>query len=343
MRIAQVSPLMESVPPKAYGGTERVVSYLTEELVKAGEEVTLFASGDSRTKARLIPCCDKALRIDGSVLPLAHHVAQVDQVFRRADEFDIIHFHIDYLHYPIARRHRVRTLTTLHNRQDIPDLDALVEPFADLPLVSISQSQRKQRPEQNWVATIHHGQPEDLYPFNPEPEDYLAFVGRIAPEKRVDRAIEIARAVNMKLRIAAKVDAADQAYFDAVIKPMLDRPNIEFIGEINDLQKRDFLGKARAMLFPIDWPEPFGLVMIVSFSCGTPVVAFKCGSVPEVMVDGVTGYVVQSLDEAIEATRNAIHLDRQACRKIFEERYTARRMAAEYLRLYCRITGRDEC
>lgn len=338
MRIAQVAPLFESVPPRFYGGTERVVSFLTEALVDLGHEVTLFASGDSITRARLVPGCERALRLDGrSHLYQVPHLLHLEQVFRRHRDFDVIHFHTDFLHYPLARRHRVPSITTLHGRLDLPDLVPLMQEFTDIPLVSISQAQRKPLAWAHWEGTVHHGLPVDMLPFSPGPGQYLAFLGRISPEKRCDRAIEIATRLGLPLKIAAKVDPADQAYYDEKIKPLMDHPLVEFIGEINEAGKREFLGKAMALLFPIDWPEPFGLVMIEAMSCGTPVVAFEGGSVSEIIEPGVTGFIVDSIDAAVDAARRAVQLDRRACRRRFEQRFSAERMARDYLDIYRRL------
>jgi glycosyltransferase involved in cell wall biosynthesis len=338
MRIAQVAPLYESVPPKYYGGTERIVSYLTEELVRQGHDVTLFASGDSVTRARFISGCRRSLRLDKHCVDqLAHHVVMLEQVYRHAADFDVIHFHVDYLHFGLSRREQVPRVTTLHGRLDIPDLHPVYQEFRDEPVVSISTSQRTPLPWANWQATVYHGLPEDLYTFRPEPGSYLAFLGRISPEKRVDRAIEIARRVQMPLRIAAKVDAVDEDYFETAIQPLLEHPLIEFVGEIGDAEKDDFLGNAAMLLFPIDWPEPFGLVMIEAMACGTPVIAYSNGSVPEVMEQGRTGFIVDSLEEAVEAVRHVPQLSRQRCREIFEERFTAERMARDYVRVYERL------
>jgi glycosyltransferase involved in cell wall biosynthesis len=338
MRVAQVSPLYESVPPKLYGGTERVVSYLTEELVRGGHDVTLFASGDSNTAAKLVPGCPRALRLDKRCVdPMAPHFVMIEEVFRRADDFDIIHFHIDYLHFPLSRRLEMPHVTTLHGRLDIADLQPLYREYCSMPLVSISNAQRRPLPWCNWVSTVYHGLP--LQPYKPptEPSEYLAFLGRISPEKGCDRAIEIARRAGMRIKIAAKIDNADRAYFDRVVKPLFAEPHVEFVGEINESQKEDFLGNAYAVLFPIDWPEPFGLVMIESMSVGTPVVAFCCGSVPEIMLDGKTGFVVTDIDEAVDAVGKVQWLDRAECRAIFEERYSSRRMAQDYLKVYAQI------
>lgn len=335
MKIAQVAPLYESVPPKLYGGTERVVSYLTEELVKQGHQVTLFASGDSVTKAHLVAPCHRALRLDKQCMdPLAHYVTMLELVHQESHAFDILHFHIDYLHFPLFRPLRHKTVTTLHGRLDIPDLVPLYKQFSDMPLTSISFSQRDPLPWGNWVGNVFHGLPPEQYHFREEPGEYLAFIGRISPEKRVDRAIEIAKRVGIPLRIAAKVDKVDQAYFDESIKPLLHHPLVEFIGEIGEKEKDVFLGRAKALLFPIDWPEPFGLVMIEALACGTPVIAFHRGSVPEVLEEGVTGFIVKDCDEAVNAVENIETLQRATCRQKFEERFTAEIMAKEYLALY---------
>jgi glycosyltransferase involved in cell wall biosynthesis len=335
VRIAQVAPLFESVPPQGYGGTERVVSYLTEALVAMGHEVTLFAAGDSVTQAELVPVVDCSIRLAARRLEwLMWHTVMLDRAFERADEFDVIHFHTDFLHYPMARLCATPSVTTMHGRLDLPDLAALHRHFADQPLVSISDSQRRQMPDAHWVATVHHGLPKDLYREGAAQEGYFAFVGRMSPEKRVDRAIEIAIACRTKLRIAAKVDAADQAYFEREIRGLLDHPLIEYVGEIGEAEKGEFIGRARAMLFPIDWPEPFGLVMIESLACGTPVIAYDCGSVAEVMDHGVNGYIVRDQDQAIEAARRIGEIDRKQCRRSFEQCFTAERMASQYLEVY---------
>lgn len=338
MRIAQVAPLYESVPPKLYGGTERVVSYLTEELVRQGHDVTLFASGDSVTKARLVPQCQQALRLDSqSVDQLAPHILMLEQVIKQAEEFDILHFHIDYLHFPFSRRQKTPHLTTLHGRLDIPELAPLYREFVEMPVVSISNAQRTPLPWLNWQMTVYHGLPLNLYRLQEKPEQYLAFLGRISPEKGVDRAIEIARRSGMKLRIAAKVDRADRDYFKGVIEPLLNQPFVEFIGEISDREKNEFLGNAFALLLPIDWPEPFGMVMIEAMACGTPVIAFRRGSAPEVIDEGVTGFIVRTVDEAVEAVKRVSTLDRRICRKVFEQRFNVTRMAEDYLRIYERL------
>ncbi|RME34170.1 MAG: glycosyltransferase family 4 protein [Deltaproteobacteria bacterium] len=339
MKIAQVSPLYESVPPRLYGGTERVVSWLTEELVRQGHDVTLFASGDSVTSAKLVPCASEALRLAGCREPLAHHLLMLEEVARRLEEFDIVHYHVDYLHFPLSRRSNVPQLTTLHGRLDSPELAPLFREYRDMPLVSISNAQRRPLPFANWTGTVYHGLPTDQFRLNPDGGGYLAFLGRISPEKRPDRAIEIAKRSGLPLKIAAKVDRADQEYFEREIKPLLSHPLVEFIGEINDADKQDFLGQALALLFPIDWPEPFGLVMIEAMACGTPVVAWRCGSVPEVMENGVTGFVVASLEEAVQAVKRVEKLDRRVCRAVFERRFSSRRMAEDYVLLYRRLLG----
>jgi glycosyltransferase involved in cell wall biosynthesis len=338
MRIAQVAPLFESVPPKYYGGTERVVSYLTEELVRQGHEVTLFASGDSVTRARLVAACRRSLRLDKHCVDqMAHHLLMLEQIVQRAGEFDVIHFHVDYLHFPLSRRQATPHLTTLHGRLDIPDLVPLYQEFPDIPLVSISVAQREPLPWVNWQATVYHGLPDGLYRYRPEPGGYLAFLGRISPEKRVDRAVEIAKQVQIPLRIAAKVDKVDQDYFEGVVAPLLRDPLVEYIGEIGDGEKDEFLGNAYALLFPIDWPEPFGLVMIEAMACGTPVIAYRQGSVPEVIEEGRTGFIVRELKDAIEAVLRVPTLRRQRCREAFEERFTVARMAHDYLQVYERL------
>lgn len=343
VRVAQIAPLFESVPPRFYGGTERVVSYLTEELVRQRHEVTLFASGDSVTSARLIPVCDHALRLHESCEDqLAHHVRLLESVFRHAAEFDILHFHIDYLHYPLSTRQNLPHLTTLHGRLNLPDLQPLYGMFRDVPVVSISDSQREPLPSVNWQATVYHGLPEDLYTYHATQGQYLAFIGRISPEKRVDRAIHIAKRAGMKLKIAAKVDNADRAYFREIIRPLLKDPMVEYIGEIGEAEKDEFLGNAYALVFPIDWPEPFGLVMIEAMACGTPVIAYREGSVPEIIEDGVNGFTVETINEAVRAVENVGSLSRRQCRAAFEQRFTACRMACDYLTVYGRLIARGE-
>ena len=335
MRIAQVAPLYESVPPAFYGGTERVVSYLTEELVHQGNDVTLFASGDSTTVANLIAPCKRALRLDPDCRDsLAYHIIMLEEVFRRADDFDIVHFHIDYLHFPVSRRTRVPNITTLHGRLDLPEHGAVYRQFPDMPLVSISNAQRKPLPKVSWRATVYHGLPDDLYRFEQRPGKYLAFIGRISPEKGLDRAIEAAIQAGMPMRIAAKIDKVDREYFETIIKPMLGHPLVEYIGEIGERDKQEFLAGAYALMFLIDWPEPFGLAMIEALACGTPVIAFRRGSVPEIIDQGVTGFIVNSVDEVVEAIPRVAKLNRADCRKAFDGRFCSYRMANDYLIQY---------
>jgi glycosyltransferase involved in cell wall biosynthesis len=336
LRIAQVSPLYESVPPRLYGGTERVVSYLTEELVQQGHEVTLFASGDSVTSARLVASCPKSLRLDRSCVDqIAHHFVMLDKVLEHVvrDEFDVVHFHIDYFHFPISRAYRIPHATTLHGRLDLPDLPPLYRRYPEMPVVSISQSQRKPLPFANWIGNVYHGLPENALRAGEGNGKYLAFLGRICPEKRVDRAIEIAMKTGLPLKIAAKVDHMDREYFETQIKHLLDQPGIEYVGEITEDQKSEFLGNASALLFPIDWPEPFGLAMIEAMACGTPTLAFRCGSVPEIL-SPLTGQIVETMDEAVSAVESLLATDRRAIRRAFEARFTASRMARDYVSLY---------
>ncbi|MEN9226303.1 MAG: glycosyltransferase family 4 protein [Thermostichus sp. HHBFW_bins_43] len=345
MRIAQIAPLHESVPPKLYGGTERVVSWLTEELVRRGHEVTLFASGDSQTQARLIPFRDQALRLDKSAIDtVAPHILMVEKVFQMADQFDLIHGHIDYYPYALARRHpQVAFVATLHGRLDIPELQPLYSEFDDIPLVSISNAQRSPLPQARWAGTVYHGLPLDLHPFYPEPGDYLAFLGRVSPEKGLDTAIEIATQAGMPLKASIKIDSVDRQYYESCIAPMIrENPNVELIGEINEQEKSEFLGKAYAVLFPIRWPEPFGLVMIESMACGTPVIATRFGSVPEVMVDGQTGFIVDSVPQAVEAVARVGSLSRQRVRQVFEERYSVAQMVSGYEAIYQRLLGEGQ-
>jgi glycosyltransferase involved in cell wall biosynthesis len=338
MKIAQVAPLYESVPPKYYGGTERVVSYLTEELVRQGHEVTLFASGDSVTKARLVSQCHRALRLDKNCVDnIAHHVLMAERVHQMSREFDIIHSHMDYLPYSLYRRSVTPVVTTLHGRLDLQDLVPLYQEFRDIPVTSISDSQRDPLPWLNWQETVYHGLPEDLYTYRERPGKYLAFLGRLSREKRVDTAIQIAKRTGMPLKIAAKVDKVDHDYFESVVKPMLDHPLIEYVGEIGEGEKNEFLGNAYAFLFPIDWPEPFGLVMIEAMACGTPVVAYSHGAVPEVMVHGQSGFICNDREEAIHAVERISSIDRSTCRRIFEERFTSSRMAQNYVAVYRRL------
>jgi len=338
MKIAQLAPLIEAVPPKLYGGTERVVAYLTDALVDLGHEVTLFASGDSLTKGRLEPMWPRSLRLDPTVkdqfVPL---FMQLETVARRAQEFDVIHAHIDYFGYPLLRRLGVPSLTTLHGRLDLPELPSLYGFFGDVPVVSISDSQRGPLPQANYVATVPHGLPQDLLAKGAGRGGYLAFLGRVSPEKAVDAAIRIAAQAGMPLKIAAKIDRVDQEYFKTTIEPLLGHGDVEFIGEIREDQKSEFLGNAAALLFPIAWREPFGLVMIESMACGTPVVAFDNGSVPEVLEDGVTGFIVRDELEAVAAVGRAVALDRDRIRAEFERRFTARRMAQNYVSVYARL------
>jgi glycosyltransferase involved in cell wall biosynthesis len=340
MKIAQVAPLAESVPPRLYGGTERFVSYLTEELVRQGHEVTLFASGDSKTAAELHAVVPQALRLgpairDGS----AYCAQQLEAVRQRAEEFDVIHFHTDCLHQPLVRALGLRNVvTTTHGRMDLPEYTMTFEEFTDAPLVSISDRQRLPLPRCNWVGTVPHGLPSSVCRFNPEPRgDYLAFVGRFSPEKRPDRAIEIARRAGMKLRIAAKVDEVDRCYFEERIEPLLAQPHVQYVGEICEREKWDFLGNARALLFPIDWPEPFGLVLIEAMSCGTPSVAWREGAVPEIVQEGANGFIVDSFEAATEAVHRAMQLDRRIVRQQFERRFAVERMTRDYLDIYRRI------
>jgi glycosyltransferase involved in cell wall biosynthesis len=338
VRIAQVAPLYESVPPKAYGGTERMVSYLTEELVQRGHDVTLFASGDSQTAARLEAGCRASLRLQPEVRdPLTHHLCMLDEVFRLAPSFDVIHFHLEYLGFPFAARCGVPSVTTLHGRLDLPDLAPVFQRFADLPLVSVSDAQRRPVPAANWMRTVYHGMPGDELDFHPHPGNYLAFLGRISPEKGVDRAIEIAKRIGVPLRIAAKIDAADRSYYQQVIRPLLGHPLVEYVGEIGPREKGRFLGGALAVLFPVDWPEPFGLVMIEAMACGTPVIAFRAGSVPEVMRPGLSGFVVDDVDAAVDAIGDLGRFDRAGCRAYFDARFTVSAMTDGYLAVYRRV------
>lgn len=336
MRIAQVAPLYESVPPKLYGGTERIVSYITEELVRLGHDVTLFASADSNTRARLIPGCAQALRLADVKDQVAPHLALIERVYKLANEFDLIHFHLDYLHFPISRRENRATVTTLHGRLDLPEIEPLHREFKEMPLISISEAQRIPLSFSNWQGTVHHGLPPHLLHFHPQPEGYLAFLGRISPEKRVDLAIEIAQKAGHRLRIAAKIDRADAVYFET-IRSLFFEPCVEYIGEISDREKNGFLGNAKALIFPIDWPEPFGLVMIEALACGTPVIAFERGSVNEILEHGKTGFIVRTVEEAVQAVGRLNEIDRSYCRKAFESRFSAERMARNYVCIYEQI------
>ena len=338
MRIAQVSPLDESVPPKTYGGTERVVSYLTEELVRLGHEVTLFASGDSVTNAKLIPGAPASLRLSNSFPERNPYlITMFENIMRRSKDFDIIHFHVDTLHLPLARRCSTPSVTTLHGRLDFGALGLLCREFSDAPLVAISEAQRRTIPHANWYPTVYHGLPLDLLRFREAPGSYLAFLGRISPEKGIEEAIAIAIAAGMPLRIAAKIGDDDHVYFRTEVAPLLKHPLIEFIGEIGEDQKEEFLGNARALLFPINWPEPFGLVMIEALACGTPVIAYPGGSVPEVLADGTTGFIVSNVAEACTALSKLGAIERRTCRQYFERRFSATRMADDYLTIYSEL------
>ncbi len=343
MRIAQIAPLVERVPPTLYGGTERVVSWLTEELVALGHDVTLFASGDSVTEAKLEPIVPRALRLAGIHNSTPYNIIMMDRLAARHDDFDVLHFHIDFFHYPLFRRLAHKTLTTLHGRQDLPEMPDIYHAFPHMPLVSISNHQRKPVPPVNWRGTVYHGMPENLLKEGRGEGGYLAFLGRICHDKGILPAIEIARRAGLPLKVAAKVDPADQDYFEKEVRPVLDEsPHVEFIGEIGDAQKPEFLGRARALLFPISWPEPFGLVMIEAMACGTPVIAFDCGSVPEIMEDGLTGFVVKDVDEAAAAAGKLGWLYRPTIRSRFEERFSAHAMARQYVAIYEELLTSDE-
>lgn len=335
MRIAQVSPLTEAVPPKLYGGTERVISWLTEELVALGHEVTLFASGDSVTSATLSPMWPRALRLDGSVRdPHALHLTMIEQVCRRASEFDILHFHLDYYPFSVMSRQPVPFITTLHGRLDLPEHQPVFDTFSSIPLISISNAQRRPVQKAHWIDTIYHGLPENLLTPKLRTPSYLAFLGRISPEKRLDRAIHIAERCGLPIKIAAKVDVTDLDYFRDDIRPLLEKRHVEFIGEISDAEKSDFLSGAIALIVPIDWPEPFGLVIIEAMACGTPVVAYNRGAIPELVEDGVTGFVVEDEISAVGSIHNISSISRAKVRSIFEQRFTSSRMALDYLRAY---------
>jgi glycosyltransferase involved in cell wall biosynthesis len=341
MHIAQIAPLTEAIPPKLYGGTERVVSWLTEELIGLGHDVTLFASGDSVTSAKLDAVWPRALRLDGSVRdPNALHMLMLEHVYRRSGEFDFLHFHLDYYPFSLFSRQPVPHVTTLHGRLDLPEHQPVFEMFSSVPVVSISNSQQRPLPQANWVRTVHHGLPQNLLQPKPVKPSYFAFLGRIAPEKGIDRAIRIAQHCGMPLKVAAKVDTVDREYFDEQIHPMMKAAKVEYIGEINDSQKSEFLSGAIVLLVPIDWPEPFGLVMIEAMACGTPVIAYNRGSVREVLEDGVTGCIVENEAEAVEAVDRAASLSRSRIRACFESRFTARRMAEDYLQLYEQLLAR---
>ena len=342
MRIAQIAPLHEAVPPKLYGGTERVVSFLTEELVNLGHDVTLFASGDSRTSARLEPIWPRALRLDPAIRdPIAPHMLLMEAVRRQAERFDVLHFHMDYWPFSMFSRQATPFVTTMHGRLDLPELQPVFDAFPNVPVVSISDSQRRPLPQANYARTVLHGLPRDLLTPTGRQPGYLAFLGRIAPEKRPDRAIRIARACGIPLKIAAKVDVVDKAYWESTIAPLLQGADVEMIGEINDERKPDFLSGAIGLLMPIDWPEPFGLVMIEAIACGTPVIAFNRGSVPEVVENGVTGFIVEDETSAVAAVSRLHTLSRERVRQRFEERFTARRMAEDYLSVYRGLIGQQ--
>lgn len=340
MKIAQVAPLWESVPPVLYGGTERVVSFITEELVRQGHEVTLFASGDSTTKARLMPMCGEALRpskvIANYEAPLT---AMIEKVFGSAGEFDLIHSHLEFIPFPLARRCRTPTLTTLHARLDQPELIPVFRKFADLPLVSVSEAQREPLSWANWQATIHPGVPKSLYTPQYNQGQYLVFLGRVAPEKGLDRAIEIAKRVEMPIRIGAKIDAQHVEYYKSIIEPLLDHPLVEFVGEVTDIEKDDLLGEAYALLAPYAWPEPFGLALIEALACGTPVIGSRCGAIPEIVDHGVTGFLCDTLDEMIHSIRHVPLLERTRCRQAFDMRFSAERMVQDYVTIYGQLSG----
>jgi glycosyltransferase involved in cell wall biosynthesis len=343
LRIAQLAPLYERIPPELYGGTERVVSYLTEELVRRGHEVTLFASGDSDTSAQLVAGAPRSLRLAG-LAPNGPqlHLPMLTELYENAEQFDIIHSHIDYWSFPFARLYSTPTLSTMHGRLDIAELKPIYDKFPDMPLVSISDAQRSPLPDMNWIATVYHGLPRDLLKFNPRPGKYLAFLGRISPEKGTDRAIDVALRAGIPFKIAAKVDAVDREYFEALVKPRLCPPDVEYIGEIGEHEKSEFLGNALALLFTIDWPEPFGLAMIEALACGTPVITRPCGSVPEIVRPGQTGLIASSVEDLVAATKRVDRISRQRCREEFEARFTVDRMAEQYEALYLRLSRAEE-
>ena len=346
MRIAQVAPLWESVPPRLYGGTERIVSYLTEELVRLGHDVTLFASGDSVTTARLEPICDQAMRLNVSLCNRDAPVTMLmEQALGKTGNFDIIHSHLDFLGFPLARRNPTPTVTTFHNRLDLPELQPVLREYAEMPMVSISNAQRSPVSWANWHATVYHGLPRDLYRLYPDPGSYLAFLGRIAPDKRPDQAIELAKRIGIPLRIAAKIDPADENYFRAEIRPLLAHPLIDYVGEITDADKNAFLGNALALICPYDWPEPFGLVLVEALACGTPVLAYRRGSIPEIIDDFSTGFVCEGPNDMTTAIQHISEIDRRQCRRSFEQRFTVGRMAQDYLHVYERALsswGRED-
>ncbi|TPL67095.1 glycosyltransferase family 4 protein [Mesorhizobium sp. B2-3-15] len=349
MKIAHVAPLYESVPPRLYGGTERIISYLTEALIDLGHEVTLFASGDTKSSAKLVPCRERALRLDPRPLKseIAAHLSMLDEVRKRADDFDVVHFHLShFLHFPFFRDMPQRTVTTPHGRLDYADLAQAYDRFPRFPMISISRSQRARFASANWLATIHHGLPLDLYEADFEAGSdgtYLAFLGRMSRDKRPDRAIEIARRTGLKLKLAAKVGDGDRAYFEEVVQPLIDGDRVEYVGEIGEDQKARFLGNAAALLFPIDWPEPFGLAVIEAMACGTPVMAWSCGAMPEIIDHGVTGFVVETIEDAVASMPALLQLDRRRIRTAFERRFSADRMARDYVEAYSRLTtGHEE-
>jgi glycosyltransferase involved in cell wall biosynthesis len=342
LRIAQIAPLYERIPPKLYGGTERIVSYVTEELVRRGHEVTLFAAGDAQTAARLYAGCPRALRLEGKPeLGVCLQLPMISEIYGKlADQFDVVHSHVDYWALPFAELTKLPTITTMHGRLDLPDLHPVYAHYSRAPLVSISDAQRAPLPFMNWVATIHHGVPRELLQYQPATGKYLAFLGRISPEKRPDIAIDVALKAGIPFKIAAKVDVVDRNYFEAIIKPRLCPPDVEYIGEISESEKSEFLGNALALLFTIDWPEPFGLAMIEAMACGTPVIARPCGSVPEVVTPGLTGFIESSVDDLVVAAKSAEKLSREACRKEFETRFTVETMVDRYDEVYDRVMGR---
>ena len=338
MRIALVAPLYESVPPKFYGGTERVVAILANELVELGHDVTIFASGDSVTTAKLVPITQKSLRLDENCVDqLAPQILMVEKVFEDTSRFDLIHFHIDHVQLPYIRRHTIPALSTFHGRLDIPDLVPLYKEFREIPFSSISNSQREPLPWLNWQGTVYHGLRKDAFQFHPEHRGYLAFLGRISPEKGIENAVEIARRTGLQLKIAAKISDVDKKYFEEQIKHLFDDPFVEYVGEIDETKKDKFIGDAFATLFPIAWPEPFGLVMIESMACGTPVIAFRRGSVSEVMVEGQSGHIVTNVEEAVQAVKKLDSFDRRNCRRVFEERFLSTRMTRDYVKIYKRL------
>jgi glycosyltransferase involved in cell wall biosynthesis len=339
LRIAQIAPLYESVPPRLYGGTERIVAYLVEELARRGHQVTLFAAGDSTVNVPLWAGVPKSLRLSGlDHLGAVFHLPMLSDIYEQATRFDIIHSHVDCLSFPLARFASVPTVSTMHGRLDVKELLPVYRHYKDQPVISISHDQRRPLPEMNWVGTVYHGLPRNLLKFRSEPGDYLAFLGRLSPEKRPDLAIEIARRSGIPLKIAAKIDRSDREYFETVIRPLLSTPGVEFIGEINETQKQEFLGRALALLFPVDWPEPFGLVMIEALACGTPVIARPCGSVPEVLRHGISGFIESSIDELVDAVQKVRDIPRRTCRAEFERRFTAEVMADNYEQVYYQLS-----